>query len=79
MAHTPDPFHFCVTCGQPIGSEELAAEMLAALKTVLAGIRGKVIKDAVLIDLSTMGESAQLRPLSEFIAAVIAKAEGTTP
>lgn len=36
MTHTPDPLHFCVTCGQPIGSEAVAAEMLAALKACVA-------------------------------------------
>lgn len=73
MAHTPDPTRFCVTCGQPVDG---AAEMLAALKTVLAGIRGKVIKDAVLIDTASTGPSATMQHLSEIVGAAIAKAEG---
>jgi hypothetical protein len=50
-------------------------EMLAALKTVLAGIRGKVIEDAILIDLSSTGPSAPMQHLSEIVSAAIAKAE----
>jgi hypothetical protein len=51
------------------------ADLLAALKTVLAGIRGKVIEDAILIDLSATGPSAPMQHLSEIVCAAIAKAE----
>lgn len=35
---TPDPLHFCVTCGRSVDppAEELATEMLAALKDGLS-------------------------------------------
>jgi hypothetical protein len=47
MAHTPDPLHFCVTCGQPIGSEEVAAEMLAALSEIEGALDKQIYPEQV--------------------------------
>lgn len=70
MAHTPDPLHFCITCGQPVdpGSEEVAAEVLAALK----GLHDATVD---YIQINHLGDPHHNQVMKAARAA-IAKAEG---
>jgi hypothetical protein len=70
MGDTPDATRFCVTCGQPVLSEAVAAEMLQLLKATVRPFAA--LSDDALRKFSDAPEPRTILA----IRAVIARAEG---